>query len=290
MASSPGPQLVSTAPPGPAAQPRPPALSASPSVFSRLPRVNLPGIAFMLGATLCWELLVRSQVIQLRYFPAPSEVASAAGPLIRSGELGTAALHTTGVSLMGWAVGSVVGIILGTAMGSSATIWRWTAASVEFLRAIPSVTLVPLAVLLFGFSRQMELVLIIYGCLWMVLVGTMHAFARAPDALVQTGRTLGLSRAKTIFSILAPHGVPTILVSLRLALSLALILAVAAEMIGNPAGLGAGIIFAQEAFRPADTFVFLLAIGLIGVSLNALFRAITLRVFRPQIQAAERNS
>lgn len=256
----------------------------------RLPAVNLPGIGFLVGAALVWEGIVRSNLVQLKYLPAPSEIVGATGPLLRSGALGSAALHTVGVALLGWAVASLAGVVLGTLIGSFAPVWRWTAATVEFLRAIPSVTLVPLSVLLFGFSRQMELVLIVYGCLWMVLVGTMHAFARAPEALVQTGRTLGLSRMKTITSILAPHGVPTILVSLRLALSLALILAVAAEMIGNPAGLGAGIVFAQESFRAADTFVYLIAIGLIGVSLNALFKVLTTRVFWPQIQAAERTS
>lgn len=272
-----------------------PTSSKATPTLGRRPRrllatLNIPGLAFLVGAALAWELAVTTSVVQLEYLPAPSEIASATGPLLKSGALVDAALHTTGVSLLGWTFASVMGVVLGTAIGSSPTVWRWTAATVEFLRAIPSVTLVPLAVLLFGFSRQMEMVLIVYGCLWMVLVGTMHAFARAPEALVQTGRTLGLGRLRTITSILAPHGVPTILVSLRLALSLALILAVAAEMIGNPAGLGAGIVFAQESFRAADTFVYLIAIGLIGVSLNGLFKTLTAWAFRAQIQAAERTS
>ena len=124
-------------------------------------KINWIGIGTLLFLLLLWELADRVGAINFNFIPAPSDMIGATGELVSEGALQKAILHTAGVALTGWATACVLGIAIGTALGVSRTLWRWTAASIEVLRSFPSITFVPLAVLLFGFSLSMELVVAI---------------------------------------------------------------------------------------------------------------------------------
>jgi ABC-type nitrate/sulfonate/bicarbonate transport system permease component len=150
-------------------------------------------------------------------------------------------------------------------------------ASIEVLRAVPPVSLVPVALLVFGFSVRMELVLIVYVSAWPVLVNTIDGVRGVRSELLDVARMLRLSRATTVRRIVVPAAMPSIVVGLRLALSLSLVLAVVAEMLGNPRGLGNALVRAQQALQPAQMFAYVLAIGVLGVALNGAFRFLSSR-------------
>jgi ABC-type nitrate/sulfonate/bicarbonate transport system permease component len=235
-------------------------------------RVNLLGLGTLAGFLGLWEALVRSRLLNFQYLPAPSATAAAAWDLVLSGQLTAAAGHTLEVTLIGWVAASAAGVVLGLTLGLSRTAWRYSMASIEVMRAIPPVALVPIAFLVFGFSIRMELVIIMFVSSWPVLVNTIDGVRGVPAALRDVARVLRLSNGATIRKITVPAALPTIVVGLRLALSLSLVLAVVAEMIGNPAGLGNALVRAQQALQPAQMFAYVLSIGLLGVALNAAFQ------------------
>jgi ABC-type nitrate/sulfonate/bicarbonate transport system permease component len=233
--------------------------------------VNLPGLALVVGLAALWELLVRTVLSPFENLAPTSEILRAFGALLTEGDLLGQLGHTLGVTLIGWAVAGLAGTVLGVWLGLSPSAWRWSMASVEVLRSVPSISFVPVAILIFGFSGEMELVLIMYVCLWPVLMATIDGVRDVHPGLLDSARTLGLGRLRTWRSIVLPAAVPRILVGVRLALALAVALAVIAEMLGNPEGLGFGIVFAQRGFQPGQVFAYLFSIGMVGWALNGIF-------------------
>ncbi len=138
-----------------------------------LRRVNWLGLATMLVLVGLWEIVVRSGTVEFEFLPAPSGIAGSAGDLLASGEMAASVAHTVQVTLLGWVLASALGIGLGLLLGLSRTAWRYSMASIEVLRAIPPVSLVPVALLVFGFSIRMELMIILFVSAWPVLVNTI---------------------------------------------------------------------------------------------------------------------
>lgn len=243
-----------------------------------LRRINLPGLLTMLLLLALWETSVRLGLLDFGTVPAPSAVAARAQDLVATGELTAPLLHTLRVTLLGWLLASVVGVAAGLVLGLWPPAWRWSMASLEMLRAVPPISLVPLALLVFGFSVRTELTLIVYASAWPVLVNTLEGVRTVRPELRDVARTLRLSRRTTLWKIVLPAATPSIAVGLQLALSLALVLAVVAELVGNPSGLGNALILAQLALRPEEMFVYFFTIGLLGITLNAAFRLVVGRI------------
>jgi ABC-type nitrate/sulfonate/bicarbonate transport system permease component len=240
--------------------------------------VNVIGLLTMVGLVALWEAAVRGGALTYQFLPAPSAVALGFGRVLASGELATATRHTVGVTVSGWVLASAAGAGLGVLLGLSDTAWRWSMASIEVVRAIPPVTLVPVGLLVFGFSARLELTIIVFVSAWPVLVNTVDGVRGVPAALVDVADTLRLSRWTRVMEIDIPAALPFILVGLRLSLSLSLVLAVVAEMIGNPAGLGHALVRASQALQPEEMFAYVFAIGLLGVGLNAAFSFLSARL------------
>lgn len=240
-----------------------------------LSRVNGYGLLTAAGLATLWEGAVRSGMLTYQYLPPPTDILASSGELLTSGELPAALLHTLAVTLGGWLAATVVGVSLGTLLGLSHTVYRHSMTSFEVIRAIPPITLVPAALLIFGFSVSMELVIVVYAGAWPLLMNTLGGVRGVPTELLDTARMLRMPRATVLRKIILPSAIPSIVVGLRLALSLCLVLAVVAEMVGNPAGLGHGLISAQQGIQPEHMFAYVLATGVLGIALNGAFRAAT---------------
>ena len=254
-----------------------------------LRRVNVLGLLTMAVFVGVWEVLVRSGTLEFQFLPAPSAIAGGARDLLSSGDLMPNVAHTVRVTLLGWLLASALGIGLGLLLGLSETAWRWSMASIEVMRAIPPVSLVPVALLLFGFSIRMELVIILFVSAWPVLVNTIAGVRGVRAELLDVARMLHLSPVTRLTKMVLPAAMPSIIVGLRLALSLSLVLAVVAEMIGNPNGLGNALVAAQQALRPEEMFAYVFAIGLLGVGLNAAFTYLSSRLIPSSATGAGRT-
>lgn len=263
--------------------------SVAPTIEAVASRVNVVGLVTALGLTSLWEAAVRSGLLTYQYLPAPTAVARSLNGLLASGVLPADLAHTVTVTLVGWVAAAVVGIGLGTLLGLSGTAYRYSITSFEVVRAVPPITLVPAALLIFGFSVSMELVIVVYAGAWPLLMNTLGGVRGVPDELIDVARMLRMPHTTVIRKILLPAALPSIVVGLRLALSFCLVLAVVAEMVGNPAGLGNGLISAQLAIQPERMFAYVLATGVLGIALNASFRAVAAR-FLPASDTAEEGA
>jgi ABC-type nitrate/sulfonate/bicarbonate transport system permease component len=248
-------------------------------------RINIAGIGvFGLGFAL-WEVVVRTGLLDFAYLPPPSGVAVGLGELVGTGELQVALGHTLVAALTGWVLAGLVGVVAGAVLGLVRPVWRYSMASLEALRALPIVAFVPVAVLLFGFSAQMEIMVSFYAALWPVLLNTIGGM-RTEQRMVEVGAVLRLSRAAVLWKIRLPAATPLIVVGLRLGLSISLVLTLVAEMVGNPAGLGFTLVEKAQALQPGQMFACVLVVGAVGIVLNGLLMGLARLLLRGQLAAA----
>lgn len=229
----------------------------------------LRGTGGVLVFLLLWEATVRTGVLQGDYLSAPSAVAQSLARLMTTASVLGEIAHTLGAALAGWAIAAALGVALGAALGVSPVLRTYTMTTVELLRPLPPVALVPVALLLFGFSIRTELVVIVIPGIFPVLVGTMGGVLAVPQRLRDVARSLRLSPAEIICKILIPAAAPSLLVGCRLALSMSLVLAVVVEMIGNPQGLGYAVVREAQGLDRDTMYAYVFIIGLLGILLNA---------------------
>ena len=149
--------------------------------------------------------------------------------------------------------------------------------SIDALRPVPSVALIPLSLLLFGFGLKMEAAVVAFACIWPILLVTIGAVRGIEPRLLEVARTLDLSFASRARKIILPAALGRIGVGLRVAVGISLIVAVTVEIVLNPRGLGYSMIAAQQALRPDLLFAQLAWLGLLGWGLNtALKQAVAL--------------
>jgi len=228
----------------------------------------LRGIGGLLVFVLAWEFLIQSGMIRFQYLPPPSAIAIAFSELIATPTMYAEMMHTIGAALGSWIIAAMIGIVLGAALGLSKSLRTYTMTSIEVLRPLPPVALIPVALLMFGFSLKTELFVIAIPAIWPILVGTMGGVLSTSTRLREVARSLKLHRSEILFKILIPAAAPSVLVGCRLSMSLSLVLAIVVEMIGNPEGLGYAVVREAQALNPNLMFAYIILIGLLGVLFN----------------------
>lgn len=240
----------------------------------RLPAKQLLGLAGIVGFLGTWELIPRLGIINERFLPPASEVILA---LLRDFGL-TAFWIAVGETMMAWFLGLVIAVtlavLLGFVIGSSDFLRKATNSTVEFLRPIPSVALIPLAVLLFGVKIESSLMLITYAAFWQVLIQVLYGVADVDMVANNTAKTYGLGRMARIRYVVFPTALPYLMTGVRLAATVALVLAITAELVIGSPGLGREIALAQSGGAISGMYALVLATGLIGVLINVLMRFI----------------
>lgn len=237
----------------------------------RLPAgVNVSGMVFGVFVLGLWQLLVATGSLNLKYLPSPWDIITNLGNLFTGTDLWSSLGHTVGMTLLGWAIASTAGIVIGTVVGLIDAVWRWTGASFEVLRSLPAIAMLPIAVVIFGLSAKMELVLIIYVAFWPVLVNTIAGVRAVNPLLRDVAASLQLRWIETQRKVRLPSAVPQVFVGVRLALALSLVMAVVSEIVANPAGIGYQLTLEQQALQPDLMFGCIFIIGLVGVLLNSV--------------------
>jgi ABC-type nitrate/sulfonate/bicarbonate transport system permease component len=238
------------------------------------------GLLGVAGAAGLLEALPRLGLVDSRYLPPFSTMARALGEQLTHGEFWIA----TGQTLRGWAIGLALamigGIVAGVVIGSVPLLRALTASTIEFLRPIPSVALIPLVVLIYGSKLQSALVLVVYAAFWQVLVQVLYGVADVDPVVRDTARSYRFSRRATVRTVVWPTAMPYVVTGFRLAASVALILEVTAELIIGVPGLGRSIGVAQSSGAIPATYALVLVVGLIGVLVNVFARAVERRALR----------
>lgn len=249
-------------------------------------RVNVLGLLTLVVIVLVWQLLHAAGLITFDYVPAPTEVAVAGREVLANGELQQNLVHTLTASLAGWTLALAIAIPAGLVIGLSRWVWTFTMASLDALRALPIVGFVPVAVLLYGFTMQMEIYVAAYAAVWPILINTVAGMRAVQPRSLEVARMMQFGRLRTLWCIRLPVATPFIVVGLRLGLSLSLVLTLVAEIVGNPAGLGHALVEAGQSLRPATMFAYIIAIGVAGIVLNALLMTAAKVGLRGQLTSA----
>jgi ABC-type nitrate/sulfonate/bicarbonate transport system permease component len=211
----------------------------------------------------------------------PSAIVVAGVEALADGSMLQATRHTLGAALAGLAIGGGIGLMLGLLLGTFSALDRLLEVTIESLRPVPAVALIPVGLIVFGFGYQLEIATVAFSCTWPVLLLTRSAIAGVDEGLLDIARMLGLSFVERVGKIVIPATLPRIVVAFRLVTSLALIVAVTTEIAANPYGLGYEMMVAEQSLRPALMLAYLVWIGLIGWLTNKALLAIQRRLLGP---------
>lgn len=226
------------------------------------------------------EAYARSGAINPVLLPAPSLVSArfldAAFLLETAGEAGRTLLR----ALIGLALASLLAIPTGLAMGTHTGMRATLTPLVELLRPIPSSAMIPVAILLLGLGAQMIIFVIWFGTLWPLLINSMYGAKSVTARHREIAWMLKLTRRQVFSLIVLPSAVPHIVAGARVAIPIALILAVTAEMLAGQDGIGFRILDYERAFRYTDMYATLTVIALVGLALNLSFVSIQSRLER----------
>lgn len=227
------------------------------------------GLIIPVCIVVVWEASVRGSGVASDTIVPPSDVLRAVWVLLLDGVLLSRTLQTLVGAAVGLCYGASAGLLSGLALGLSPMSARVLAPPIELLRPMPSVALIPLAMMAFGFGIKMESSIVAFAIFWPVLILAQSAVAGVDRRLLEVADVLQLSTFSRVMKIVLPAAAPRLVVALRLAVGLALVVAVTVEIVANPQGLGYGLVTSQVALKPGDMLAYLIWVGLLGWSVNA---------------------
>ncbi|HYQ63744.1 ABC transporter permease [Actinophytocola sp.] len=180
--------------------------------------------------------------------------------------------------LGGWLTACVIGVTLGLVLGRSAKTYDYLSPTLNFLRSVPPPALLPVFFVLFDLGTPMQLAMIIFGVVWPILLNTIDGAHTLDETVVETTRSMRLSKPRFLATVVFPAALPKIFAGLRVSLSLALILMVISELEGSFDGLGYQMIYAQRNFDLPAMWAGIVLLGILGYVLNALLLVVQNRV------------
>jgi ABC-type nitrate/sulfonate/bicarbonate transport system permease component len=227
-----------------------------------------PPLAAVLLLLVAWELAARAGLIPETSIPPASGAIGELFTQLGEARLWKATLNT----LEGWAIGLALAVVLGVPagilIGSSRWAYRALRVPIEFLRPIPSVALIPLAVLVYGTGLESKVFLATFASFWPMLIQTIYGVQDVDPVATDTARAFGLGRAARLWRVTLPSAVPYIATGIRISSAVALILSVTAELVIGSAGLGREINTASSGGNVELMYALIIATGLLGWLLN----------------------
>jgi len=220
-----------------------------------------------------WEVLGRLGVLSEDGFSRPGRFFPALARGLADGTLLEQTIQTYTAAALGLAIAVVLGVAAGAILGLLRPLERAASLTIDMLRPVPSVALVPLALLVFGFSRNMSASVAAFACFWPMLIVTIGAVRAVDPRLIEVGRMLGLSPIRRIVQLALPAATPGIMVGVRIAAGIAIVVTVTTEIVANPRGLGYGMTIAGQSLQADLVWATLAWLGLTGWLVNWLMLA-----------------
>lgn len=247
---------------------------------------RIPDVVYSIGAIVfllvLWYVGSRSSLIKPGYLPTPEELGSTFVDLVKNGYQGQPLSQHIGISLFrtltGFALGVVVGVPLGLLAGYSRRAGAMISPIMAFIRPIPPIAFIPMAVLYFGLGEVGKIVLIFFVSFNYVQANAQAGAANFPIAYRRAAESLGLTRVQTFYRIVLPGALQQIFTGLKVALALSWAVVVAAELVGAQTGLGFMISDAALLFRIPVVFIGIALIGAIGLLLNLTLNYLESRI------------
>lgn len=210
--------------------------------------------------------------------PTPQKVGDAFGKMLEDGSLWQHILASFSRVLKGFAIGAISGIVLGLFIGLYFRLNQLFATLIGILRPIPPIAMIPLFIMWLGIGEESKVALVTVGAFWPVLLNTIAGVQSTDPKLIEVAQVFGKSRLTILKDIIIPSTIPSLFTGLRLSISTAWSCVVAAEMIAADKGVGYLIMFARQMSKPAELFVGIISIGVIGLAIDILFQLLQKKV------------
>jgi ABC-type nitrate/sulfonate/bicarbonate transport system permease component len=241
---------------------------------------NWLGWMVFAGLLVAWECGARSSPKLQFYLPPLSQILVALVRLTVSGQIAGHLTSTISRFFQGYVIAALFAVSLGVILGYFRFAYSVLETVIEFLRPMPSVAIIPVAVLTLGIGDAMIVAVTVYASVWPILVNTIDGVRHIEPMLIHTARTFGLRRGAILWRIILPGAAPYIVTGLRISLSIALILVTTAEMIAGSRGLGFFILDEERSFNTGNMYAAVIVVAALGYGLNRLFVALEAKALR----------
>lgn len=221
---------------------------------------------------LIWHILSVTGLLPSEVLAGPSTVISSAGALIATGELQEAMWVSLSRALIGLVIGGTIGVTLAVLAGLFRLGEDLIDATMQMLRTVPNVALIPLLIIWFGIGEAPKIALIALGTAFPLYLNVYAGIRNVDQSLIEAGRTLGLSRLAMIRNVVLPGALPSALVGLRYSLGIAWLALVFGEQINATAGIGYLMANAREFFQTDVIVVCLVVYALLGLGVDFTVR------------------
>lgn len=245
--------------------------------YSRLPRWA-QGIVGVVVFLVLLEVVPLSGLVSTQNLPPLTTVLGALAQELPQRSFWLSVGQTVQAWAIGLGIALALGILLGFLLGTFPVLQEFTATTIEFLRPIPSVALIPIVVLLYGTSIGSTLVLVVYASVWQILVQVLYGIRDVDPVAAETARSYRFRRSSRITNVVWPSALPYVMTGVRLAASVALVLTLTAQLVIGSPGLGSAIANAQSSGAIAKMYALILVAGLFGVLVNVAARLVERRV------------
>ena len=247
--------------------------------FQPQPRRLVPIAVFVVVIGL-WQLASSRGWLPALFMPSPWQIVGAFDDMIDNGTLGKHIGASLSRITLGWAFGTVAGLAIGLAMGIFSVARAAGLSVVSALFPIPKIALLPLFILWFGIGEPSKVATIGFGVFFPTVIAAYTACDSVPRNLIRMGQSFGLPAIDIVWKILVPGAMPGILAGFRITASIALILVVAAEMIGAQYGIGAFILSAGNLMQTDQLLAGVTLLSLLGLAVSFVLGMVERAVLR----------
>jgi sulfonate transport system permease protein len=231
----------------------------------RLPRADgLVQWIVPLAIVLIWQIACEAGLVPARVLPAPSEVALAGWKLSLSGELARNIWVSFWRAAAGFVIGGGIGFAFGLANGLSELSNKLTDTTLQMVRNVPHLALIPLVILWFGIDESAKLFLVALGVFFPIYLNTLHGIRNVDPQLIEMGRIYGMSDRELFRRVIFPGALPSIFVGVRFALGIMWLTLIVAETIAASSGLGYMAMQAREFMQIDVVLLSILIYALLG--------------------------
>jgi sulfonate transport system permease protein len=227
-----------------------------------------------LGIVLVWQLASVSGFVPVRVLPAPSDVVLAGWRLLLSGDLARNMWVSFWRAGVGFLIGGGIGFVFGLANGLSQMSAKLTDTTLQMIRNIPHLALIPLVILWFGIDEAAKLFLVALGVFFPIYLNTLHGIRTVDPQLIEMGRTYGMTNTELFRRVIFPGALPSIFVGLRFALGIMWLTLIVAETIAASSGLGYMAMQAREFLQIDVVVLSILIYALLGKLADSSARAL----------------
>jgi sulfonate transport system permease protein len=223
---------------------------------------------------LVWQAACVGGLVPARVLPAPTDVALAGWKLLLSGELVRNIWVSFWRASVGFLIGGSIGFAFGLANGLSQLSNKFTDTTLQMVRNIPHLALVPLVILWFGIDESAKLFLVALGVFFPIYLNTLHGIRTVDPQLIEMGRIYGMTDRELFRRVIFPSALPSIFVGVRFALGIMWLTLIVAETIAASSGLGYMAMQAREFMQIDIVVLSILIYALLGKLADSASRAL----------------